>query len=220
MPESRLAKRIHNATWGRPGGWAEETEALLQRYRLEMPPSTEMSSKAWEKKMRRHIGAVEGWVWEAEAASKPKLRTLTRVKQQLAEEEYIQSTGRDAVVLARLRTGSSELEIERGRWRGLKLDERLCPLCGSGVGDEEHILCRCSRLEGVRRAHTAHLFEKLIDKGYDSTVRELAWGGAEEWLRVRLGCATGLEGDDTIMKWAGMSAKEIMQQRARIAREG
>jgi len=97
------------------------------------------------------------------------------------------------VVLARLRTGSSELEIERGGWRGLKLDERLCPLCGSGVEDEEHILCRCNRLVGVRRAHTAHLFEKLIDKGYDSTVRELAWGGAEEWLRVRLGCATGLE---------------------------
>jgi hypothetical protein len=34
---------------------------------------------------------------------------------------------------------------------------------------------------------TAHLFEKLIDKGYDSTVRALAWGGTGEWLRVRLG---------------------------------
>jgi hypothetical protein len=42
------------------------------------------------------------------------------------------------------------LEIERGRHRGLQAKERICKLCLKEVVDEIHFLFKCEALQNVR----------------------------------------------------------------------
>ena len=45
------------------------------------------------------------------------------------------------------------MEVERGRYVGLKLDERVCKLCKNNlIEDEMHVLMYCSRDESARNS--------------------------------------------------------------------
>ena len=37
-----------------------------------------------------------------------------------------------------LRAGCCKLEVEMGRWRGNKREDRICKLCGERIKDEKH----------------------------------------------------------------------------------
>ena len=39
------------------------------------------------------------------------------------------------------------LSIEVGRYRGIKVEDRICPLCKNGVEDETHFLFDCSEYD-------------------------------------------------------------------------
>ena len=60
-------------------------------------------------------------------------------------------------MLAKLRGGTAELQVEVGRWRGLRREERKCAECDSGeVEDVKHFLMRCKAWNRER--------EKLMEK--------------------------------------------------------
>ena len=52
-----------------------------------------------------------------------------------------------------LRCGCLPLEVETGRYRSPKtpLDQRICEICGSGLGNETHFLNLCQPLAALRR---------------------------------------------------------------------
>ena len=50
-------------------------------------------------------------------------------------------------LLAKLRGGSAPLEIERGRYIGIPVDQRVCNLCSDGVEDEIHFSVKCIALD-------------------------------------------------------------------------
>ena len=52
--------------------------------------------------------------------------------------------------LARLRTSSHDLGIERGRYENIPRHERICKLCGSGVENEIHFVLLCPSLSQLR----------------------------------------------------------------------
>ncbi|MCO5608681.1 hypothetical protein L7F22_062895 [Adiantum nelumboides] len=54
------------------------------------------------------------------------------------------------VVIGQLRVSSHQLEIERGRARGLPRDERICPICHTEVESEEHFMVRCPAYSALR----------------------------------------------------------------------
>ena len=71
--------------------------------------------------------------------------------------------------LACFRVAAHDLEVETQKWEYQVVDgvrqrvnvprgERLCKLCGAGVGDELHMIAECAGYVAVRRRH-AHLFE-------------------------------------------------------------
>jgi hypothetical protein len=73
--------------------------------------------------------------------------------------------------LACFRVGDHDLEIKTQKWEYQEVDgvrvrapvpraERLCKLCGDGVGDELHMLAECSAYAAVQQRH-APLFECL-----------------------------------------------------------
>ena len=43
----------------------------------------------------------------------------------------------------KLRYSNLKLAIETGKWAGIRREQRLCTLCGNGVGDEYHLLFTC-----------------------------------------------------------------------------
>ena len=49
----------------------------------------------------------------------------------------------------RIRLSSYNLEVERGRWRGIPREERLCSACHV-VEDIAHFLLHCNRFQGIR----------------------------------------------------------------------
>ena len=49
-------------------------------------------------------------------------------------------------LLAMARLGLLPIEIEEGRWRGVRREERLCALGCGVVGDMHHFLNRCAAL--------------------------------------------------------------------------
>ena len=61
-------------------------------------------------------------------------------------------------VLIKLRGGTPELQVEMGRWRGLRREDRKCAECGSGkVEDVKHFLMRCEAWNRERK----ELIEKM-----------------------------------------------------------
>ena len=54
------------------------------------------------------------------------------------------------ILLSKLRISNHNLEIERGRHRGLQAKERICKLCLKEVEDEFHFLLKCEVLQNVR----------------------------------------------------------------------
>jgi coproporphyrinogen III oxidase len=50
---------------------------------------------------------------------------------------------RIGILLSKLRISNHNLEIERGRHRGLQAKERICKLCLKEVEDEIHFLLKC-----------------------------------------------------------------------------
>ena len=55
-------------------------------------------------------------------------------------------------VLMKLRGGTAELQVEMGRWRGLRREDRKCAECGSGeVEDVKHLLMRCEAWNRERK---------------------------------------------------------------------
>ena len=54
-------------------------------------------------------------------------------------------------MFAQFRSGILPLHIETGRFRGLDLSDRICPICESEVEDEVHFLCKCPKYNDYRQ---------------------------------------------------------------------
>ena len=89
-------------------------------------------------------------------------------------------------VLTKLRGGTAELQVEMGRWRGLRREDRKCAECGSGeVEDVKHFLMRCEAWDRERE----ELMEKMksLVAGFDEEEEERRLA-----LILDLACLKGL----------------------------
>ena len=94
--------------------------------------------------------------WKDEIASKPKLRTYIKFKEEPKREDYIFFPRLERSLLAQLRLGILPLKIETGRFVNLPLENRTCTLCDMIVlEDEAHFVTRCPLYE----IHRSQLFQ-------------------------------------------------------------
>ena len=54
--------------------------------------------------------------------------------------------------LSKFRSGVAPLRLETGRYEGLEVDQRICPICHSSVEDEKHVLLHCPLYVDFRNA--------------------------------------------------------------------
>ena len=86
---------------------------------------------------------IQTWFQEICDSSKGQFYAI--FKQEFKLEKYLLSLSRkDSGFLCKFRTSNLKLPIEVGRWHGIPREDRLCPLCNSGIGDEMHYLYNCT----------------------------------------------------------------------------
>ena len=113
--------------------------------------------------------------WKAGLEEKDKLRVYRSFKVDLKREEYLSLPSDQRSLLATIRSGTSSLRVETGRWRKKALEERICSLCGTGaVEDEAHFLMACvtyreerfRMIEGIRKLTGVDFAIMLDDPGW------------------------------------------------------
>ena len=116
-----------------------------------------MKKKRWEELVEKRMlrAEKEGWKREVrEMSSKEgsKVKLYEAVKRKWGMEEYLKiGWARGSVAWrTRLRSGTCELEVEKGRGV-VSREERVCRGCGSEVEDVEHFVGKCAVLDQDRK---------------------------------------------------------------------
>ncbi len=88
--------------------------------------------------------------WNTNVNSKPKLRTYKTLKSSIQPELYVTChlSRIKRSLTAQQRAGILPLNIELGRFRNIKLEDRICSLCHPNViEDEFHFILQCPLFE-------------------------------------------------------------------------
>ncbi len=78
---------------------------------------------------------------------------LSKIKTEFGTERYLQLDldRYDKSLLSQFRYGILPLEIETGRYKNLKREQRLCTICNCGaIEDQIHFAFYCSAYEEIR----------------------------------------------------------------------
>ena len=95
-------------------------------------------SENWEKSLRKETGKND--------KNGNKLRTYNKFKFHYTREPYLEQieNRKYRSAIAKLRTSSHKLNIEAGRYKNIKLENRLCTCCTQNkIEDEIHFLIQC-----------------------------------------------------------------------------
>ena len=82
-----------------------------------------------------------------------KLRTYGLIKTEIGFESYLRETNiiDDRISMTKFRLSNHNLMIERGRYIGLKPEERSCPFCHGYKEDEIHFLIYCPTYKAIKQ---------------------------------------------------------------------
>jgi len=129
--------------------WTYRVIDLMKQLNLYDQDINMLSRKAWDMLVRGaiHTRALDNW--KKGVLSKPKLRTYRLFKKHLSYENYLDDSDLRKFTMVKLRSGTSNLEIEKGRWKKQKVEERLCQFCPQ-VEDEAHFLLECKEYTDIR----------------------------------------------------------------------
>ena len=91
-----------------------------------------------------------------------KLRTYRLLKTDFGTASYLHNhllTKGQRSALAKFRCGVAPLRLETGRFEGLPIEERLCPICNAEPETELHAVIKCHAYNDLRPA----VFNDAID---------------------------------------------------------
>ena len=90
--------------------------------------------------------------WKKEVQRHPKLEVVgSLIEQECEGHGMMVKCKRRRRRLVKLRGGMAELEVETGRWRDVRREERICKNCRGGkVEDVGHLVMRCTYVEEER----------------------------------------------------------------------
>ena len=90
--------------------------------------------------------------WQTEVFNSDKCILYRAYKEVFGFEDYLNLPTELRVPLCKLRMSNHKLAVERGRYRDIPRNERVCDLCDANtLGDEFHFLLKCSKFENIRK---------------------------------------------------------------------
>ena len=106
-------------------------------------------------------------VMNKDMEEKPKLRILKEIADLKLESRCaLVKKKRERSMLMKLRGGTAAFQVEVGRWRGVKREERICKECQSGeIEDVCHWLLQCPAWDHIRQPlFTAQALKDLPER--------------------------------------------------------
>ena len=108
--------------------------------------------------------------------TKNKLRTYRKFKSIFKLEPYLLfRTKQQRKLLAKFRISAHNLNIERERYIGTKVEDRICNLCKNNIEDEVHFLITCPRLEKFTEPYIKNIKETYKNFSLLSDENKLKW---------------------------------------------
>ena len=108
--------------------------------------------------------------------SRNKLRTYRKFKSNFSLEPYLLFGSRQQrQILTKFRISAHNLHIEKGRYCGTKVEDRICNLCKNGIEDEVHFLFTCPALNKYRDPYIKYIDEKHKNFSVLSDENKLIW---------------------------------------------
>jgi hypothetical protein len=179
LPDTRFLKQAYLFSRSKKKkNWARSIRDILHKYNLSDLYSDESKiwnldgkgnaeaksvqdhKRFWRQFITKKIFCYEEKVWLEGMKAKDKLRTYRYFKTNLRCEKYLDTRGdfRGRVLMTSLRTGTNTLQIERGRWKQQKEEERVCTQCQMNrVENEMHFVVECPKYDRSRK----ELFENI-----------------------------------------------------------
>ena len=108
--------------------------------------------------------------------SKNKLRTYRKFKSIFKLEPYLLfGTKQQRKLLTKFRISAHNLNIEKGRYIGTTVEDRICNLCKNNIEDEVHFLITCPLLEKFREPYIKNIKETYKNFSLLSDENKLIW---------------------------------------------
>ena len=102
--------------------------------------------------------------WKNSLLLKPKLRFYRMFKQNMSVENFVKYnlTPSQRSITAQFRAGILPLQVETGRFRNVKYEERICLICDlQKVEDEMHFMFECPCYAHIRQNWLKNIFENV-----------------------------------------------------------
>jgi hypothetical protein len=108
--------------------------------------------------------------------SKNKLTTYRKFKSIFKLEPYLLfGTKQRRKLLTKFRISAHNLNIEKGRYIGTKVEDRICNLCKNNIEDEVHFLITCPLLEKFREPYIKNIKETYKNFSLLSDENKIIW---------------------------------------------
>jgi len=151
MADDSLVKQVYKMrkveSTNRAGRWCWSVKKNLKSLNLLGSWNSKETGqgKAWISIAKISFAHREQRDWKARVDLKPKLRLYKIIKTELKRETYLDLNSRwKWKWLARMRSGTSDLRLETGRWEGIPVEKCICRFCvRDEIESEEHILLSC-----------------------------------------------------------------------------
>ena len=164
MNEERLPKNLFNYEYDNNGVWCQSVLKIFVELGMEHVYQNKMLCNLKTCEQVLHENYNEEWLKLAKRKSKLKL--YLEIKKEFGVEKHIllNLSRHERSVLSQLRCSILPIQIELGRFTNLKIEERLCQICNSGVIETEcHFLFECSKYESNREEFYRYLNIKIND---------------------------------------------------------
>ena len=169
--------------------WLSNVKSLLYRYGFGFIWENQLveDKKAFLDEFKTRLIDCTVQNWKSKMENMPKLRSLCLFKKEFSLEPYLllDTPRKIRTALAKFRTSSHDLQIEKGRHMNLTANERLCKLCLSidisAIEDEYHVLLQCSFYEDLRKTYldldnspiNVYTFNSIMSSSYDTSLIRL-----------------------------------------------
>jgi hypothetical protein len=151
LPVDRLTRKVFDWDVKKGKCWSLEVKDILSSVNL--AHLFESKDVCELRSLENKLYDKRNSTWNELLISKPKLRSYVKFKKSIGCERYLFiKNRRRRSLLAEIRFGILPLHIETGRFRNVKVEERLCEICKNNfVEDEVHFICVCPSYDDQRQ---------------------------------------------------------------------
>ena len=158
LPDTTVVYKLHKFLASDSATYAYGNTPKLLFQEINLPVPNNLQAKTTRKKLLHAIKTylidyVDNVWYNLLSDNTSKLKNYKLIKHSFQYESYLDTVKDSAkrIRMTKLRLSCHDLEIERGRYKSKRIEERLCSNCALGkIEDEIHFLLECPKYTNER----------------------------------------------------------------------